>query len=103
MEDIFVLFAKKYKSIDINEIKKLDEINIIDVRSAEEYQQYNINGTRNIELMELLSFPEKYLKKDEIYYLMCASGMRSNNACASLSKLNYNVINLKGGIMKYNG
>lgn len=95
------MFIKKYDSININEIKNINKTSIIDVRTKEEFQQQNIKGSKNIELQILLNNPEKYLAKDKKYYMMCASGMRSKQACNILYKLGYNVTNLKGGIMSY--
>ncbi|MDL2211715.1 rhodanese-like domain-containing protein [Erysipelotrichaceae bacterium OttesenSCG-928-M19] len=96
-----MFFKKNFEQININEIKEMKNPNIIDVRTKEEYQVSKIKGTKNIELETLLNNPDKYLKKEIQYYIMCASGMRSATACDYLSKLGYQVTNLKGGISAY--
>ena len=45
--------------------------------------------------------PEKYLKKDEKYYIYCALGMKSPKLCNKLSNLGYNVVNILGGYNEY--
>ena len=46
---------------------------------------------------------EKYLKKEEEYYIMCQSGGRSQAAVKALSKLGYQVVNVAGGYGSYAG
>lgn len=75
--------------------------NIIDIRSRDKYNIKHIPGAINIEYYELLSNPNKYLKKDEIYHLYCSSGYTSKRAVYELNKLGFNTINIDGGINNY--
>ncbi|HBA02856.1 MAG TPA: rhodanese-like domain-containing protein, partial [Clostridium sp.] len=47
--------------------------------------------------------PDRYLKKENEYYLMCQTGSRSSLACRRLTKEGFNVINVRGGIGAYKG
>ncbi len=89
------------KSININEIKNLENIKIIDVREVDEYRQLSIPGTKNIPVMGLITNHESFLDKSETYYIMCLSGGRSFQVVTHIEKLGYNVVNLEGGIGSY--
>ncbi len=89
------------KSIDVNQIKEFRDKQIIDVREKSEYDNYHIEGTRNIPLMGLLQNSSQFLKKECTYYIMCHSGSRSAHAVQFLEKQGYDVINLAGGITSY--
>lgn len=86
------------QSIDVNEIKNLDKQYVIDIREAEELREQAIEGLVHIPMATLLENPAEYLEQDSTYYLMCHLGGRSMRACAYLSELGYDVVNLSGGI-----
>lgn len=92
------------KSISMNEFNKLvkNKANVIDVRETYEFQSGHIKGSVNIPLSQL-TVKTKELEKDKSYLLVCASGARSANACDYLSRMGYNVTNVKGGIMAWRG
>ena len=94
-------FKKNYESIDINELPQVEKNQLIDVRTKIEYQQGSLKNARHVEMNELLNNPEKYLSKEKKYYLFCASGARSASVCNILSKQDYVLVNLKGGIMSH--
>ena len=85
------------KSISIKELLRLNNINIIDIRSVEKYNDNHIDGAKNIPMMLLLKEPNKYLDKNQVYYIYCKMGMNSYKTCNVLSKLGYNVVNILGG------
>lgn len=94
----------KGKVVNVNDLDSLDRgINLIDIRETYEYNSGSIKGAKNIPMMNLLSTPEKYLKKDREYYIMCQSGGRSSRACDALSKGGYDVVNVSGGVGSYVG
>lgn len=84
-------------SISVNELLKKQNINIIDIRSIEKYNDNHIDGARSIPMLLLLKEPEKYLKKDEIYYIYCQVGSTSIKVCQSLAQKGYKVVNVIGG------
>ena len=60
--------------IEFKEI--IDRKKIIDIRSSLDYKKDNINGSINVPKALLMSSPEKYLMKDETYFLLCDKGKR---------------------------
>ena len=73
---------------------------VVDVREADEFAAGHLPDARNIpgsKLAERISEIEKY--KDKPVIVCCATGMRSNNACAELKKNGFSRINnLAGGV-----
>lgn len=102
---MFSIFKKNsIKSILISELdEKLNEINLIDIRESYETSAGFIKGSKKVPMNTLLNNPEKYLNKEDKYYIICQSGMRSLRTCKILNKLGYNVFNIKGGFRSYTG
>ena len=75
--------------------------NIIDIRSVDKYNIGHIPGAINIEYLELLSSPSKYLNMDDTYYLYCTSGYTSSIVSNKLNMLGYNTVNIDGGFNNY--
>ena len=76
-------------------------IHLIDIRDNYQFQLGNIEGAVNIPMNFLLMMPEKYLKKDQVYYLYCEFGSRSKKCAQELEALGYQVINIQGGYQEY--
>lgn len=85
------------KSITIKELKKVRNVNIIDLRASEDYNAGTIKGAVNAPSMGLMLNSKKFLNKDETYYIMCYSGNTSTMVCKALSKKGYDVVNVAGG------
>lgn len=95
---------EKVKSVNVNDIDNLlGKINLIDIREGYEVAAGALKGSKNIVMDKLLNNPEKYLSKEDEYYIMCQSGMRSSRTCSMLSKDGYKVINVGGGMGSYVG
>ncbi len=79
-----------------------EKLNIVDVREAEEVATGMIPGAEHIPLGEI---PENLaeLDIDEQYYIICRSGGRSGNACQYLVQNGYNVTNIAGGMLDWEG
>ena len=75
--------------------------NIIDIRSRDKYNIDHIPGAINIESIELLNNANKYLNKNDIYYLYCTSGYTSSMVSNKLNMLGYNTVNIEGGFNNY--
>ena len=75
--------------------------NIIDIRSRDKYNINHIPGAINIESLELLNNPNRYLDKNNIYYLYCTSGYTSSMVVNKLNMLGYNTVNIEGGFNNY--
>jgi rhodanese-related sulfurtransferase len=99
-------FLKKDNSkvIHVNEMDALlGKVELIDIREPYEYKSGTLRTAKNIPMGNLLNAPNKYLMKDKTYYIMCQSGGRSSNACRTLRKQGYHVINVSGGMGSYAG
>lgn len=75
----------------------INQINIIDIRSVQSYNNNHIPNARNIPLEKLITEPSQYLNKNEQYYIYCQKGLSSENICSILSRLGYSVVNIEGG------
>jgi len=84
-------------NISIKELLTKNNINIIDIRSVEKYNDNHITGAKNIPMILLLKDPSKYLEKSKTYYIYCQKGINSIKACRELYKKGYNVINILEG------
>ena len=91
-----------YKSISASELKGLiGRVKIIDIRNRYLYNLGSIPSSVNIPSNFLLMYPDKYLKKDETYYIYCSQGMESSKVCAKLAKQGYDAVNVLGGYHDY--
>ena len=86
-----------FKNISIIDLKKLSNVNLIDIRSIEKYNNKHIRNAINIPIEQLLIKPEKYLSYTEKYYIYCQKGIQSRKLCQILKKQGYDVINIQGG------
>lgn len=71
---------------------------ILDVRQPDEFQSGHIAGARLIPLSELPRRINELPKESEIL-CVCRSGSRSSVAVGQLTRLGFNAINLRGGMM----
>lgn len=86
--------------------KKLDakeNIQFIDCREAEEWNEANIPGSTLLPLSEFEAKYESVLKdKNAKIVIHCRSGKRSMNACMFLLSKGYsNLTNVEGGILRW--
>lgn len=106
LQNIFGDLTRKYKLISppeaISLINREDAV-VIDTRNQAEFNAGHISDAILIPLPELKENPEqlkKYEGKPLIFY--CKSGLRSNEACKALSKLDIdNIYALNGGIQSW--
>ena len=75
----------------------LDQANIIDIRSIENYNNNHIPNAKNIPMQKLLVKPELYLNKNEVYYLYCRKGYSSAKVSRILNQAGYHTFNITGG------
>lgn len=79
-----------------------EPVQIIDVREAGEVAAGKIPGAVNIPL-SLLEFRMNELDKGTEYIMVCRSGARSGNATHFLNSHGYNVVNMVGGMLDWDG
>lgn len=97
---------QNYEDADVNVFSELitdSNVAILDVRTAEEFQEGHIKNATNLDIHQKdfiekakSSFPAS--KKIAVY---CRSGRRSANAARLLAAEGYAVVNLKGGIIAW--
>jgi len=83
-------------------LQEVKEVSMIDVREEEEVEQGKIPGAVHIPLGEL-PYRMNEIDKDKQHVLICRSGGRSGKACQFLSQQGYDVINLVGGMLDWEG
>ena len=79
-----------------------EKLNLIDVREVEEVQAGHIPGIVNIPL-GLLEFRMHELDKKTPYIMVCRSSARSGKATAFLEEQGYDVTNMVGGMLAWEG
>ncbi len=79
-----------------------EKLNLIDVREVEEVQAGHIPGIVNIPL-GLLEFRMHELDKKTPYIIVCRSSARSGKATAFLEEQGYDVTNMVGGMLAWEG
>ena len=91
------------KEINVNEIDRIVDPIVIDVREDYELEETGtIKGALHIPMNEVPNRLNEITKEREIY-ILCRSGVRSYNVAKYLNELGYDAINLDGGIIDYKG
>jgi len=83
-------------------LNKGKTLNIIDVRELDEVAAGKIPGAVNIPL-GLVEFRMHELDKANEYIMVCRSGARSSRATQFLESYGFNVINMAGGMLTWEG
>ncbi|MGG3560864.1 rhodanese-like domain-containing protein [Neobacillus rhizosphaerae] len=79
-----------------------EKLNIIDVREVAEVATGKIPNAVNIPL-GLVEFKMPDLNKKEKYIIVCRSGARSSQATMFLESYGFDVTNMDGGMMAWEG
>ena len=91
------------REINVNEVDKIKDAYIIDVREDEELREMGtIKGAVHIPMMTVPNNLNK-IPKDREIYILCRSGIRSYEVSTYLCELGYDAVNLAGGIIEYKG
>ncbi|QOR68833.1 rhodanese-like domain-containing protein [Cytobacillus suaedae] len=77
-------------------------LNMIDVREVDEVEAGKIPGVIHIPLA-LVEFRMHELDKSKEYVMICRSGGRSGRAAQFLESQGFNVINMTGGMLTWEG
>lgn len=88
-------------NITMAELMTLNRPNIIDIRTTAQYNLGHVSNAKNIDNNILLTNPEKYLNKNETYYIYCNTGRTSYKLCQILASRGYKVVNVLGGYSAY--
>lgn len=79
-----------------------ENLELIDVREAHEFQVGHAPGAKNLPL-STLEQGYKELKPDHEYYVICQGGVRSASTCQFLSSQGLTVTNVEGGMNAWPG
>ena len=84
--------------IDVDELARLHEsgVVLVDVRRADEYEEFHVPGAQLIPLDEIVERVEE-IPNDRRVYLICAVGSRSARAAEFLNGQGYDTVNVVGG------
>jgi rhodanese-related sulfurtransferase len=97
---------KQMKHFSAKEVQKKlengEQLNIIDVRETKEVAAGKIPSAVNIPL-GLVEFRLQDLDKTKEYILVCRSGGRSSKAASFLEGRGFDVINMDGGMLAWEG
>lgn len=91
-------------AVEFEKAIKADSVQLLDVRSPQEFAEGHIDGAININVQsdDFRQRADKELSKDSTILVYCRSGRRSMDAAETLTELGYKVVNLKGGIIEWN-
>lgn len=84
-------------SINIDDLLKISNSNIIDIRSEQSFNNNHIPGAKNVPYEKLMLKPNIYLDKDKNYYIYCQKGIMSAKLCGRLVSIGYKVASVIGG------
>ena len=87
--------------ITLQELLKLNNPKIIDIRSKDEYIMGTIPSSINIPSIKFETSPEKYINKKDTYYIFCNNGKRSKVLNEKLNIQGYRTVNIIGGYYNY--
>ena len=89
-------------NIKVQDFLKLsNDINIIDIRTIENFNRSHIPNAINVPMDSLLANPQKYLVLSKKYYIYCQRGIISPKVCNILRAKGFNVVNILGGYEEY--
>jgi rhodanese-related sulfurtransferase len=95
-----------YKNVSVNEAEKLiaeEKVEVIDVRTQEEFASGHIPGAKSLPLQEIESRMDE-LDKEKAYLIVCRSGNRSAQASEMLVKEGFqHIYNMAGGMNEWKG
>lgn len=94
------------KNISTNELEQIlqddQAIQLIDVRETDEYAGGHIKQAKNVALSELTERTNE-LDPSRPLHVICLSGGRSMNAAMYLEQAGFDVTNVDGGMMSWEG
>ena len=87
---------------EVDNLSKMDEVQTLDVRSAEEFKEEHLKNAQNIVYDEYFSEKIQELDKSKPVIVYCKSGGRSEKSAQILKDSGFmKVYELKGGISEW--
>ncbi|MDO4431726.1 MAG: rhodanese-like domain-containing protein [Aerococcaceae bacterium] len=94
-----------YQNISMQDFQKkatTESLNIIDVRTVEQFEAGHVPSAMSVPLDELEQSIDQ-LDKEKEYYVMCQLGIKSQKASELLAAKGYKVVNVDGGAKDWVG
>ena len=88
-------------TISIDEVMKMSNPVIVDIRDNYSYNISHVKGAINIPYYNLLNNYSHYLDKHKIYYLYCSEGKQSMEISKRLNAFGYNTMSITGGYISF--
>src|SRR5699024_1835856 len=76
---------RQIRTLKLKELMQNDDIQFIDVRAPQQYNQFHINGFENIPLKDIRKEATN-LNKEQPVVLVCQTGTKGNEACKRLKR-----------------
>lgn len=96
-----------YREMTAAELQELlrqgAKVNLIDVREPDEWQDGHIQEARLIPLSEFQARAHEVHDAEGDVVFICRSGGRSGKVCDFLSLQGFDVVNVTGGMLAWNG
>lgn len=96
----------RMKALTAKEVQKRlesgEKLSLLDVREVDEVKEGHIPGIINVPL-KLLEFKMHDLDKSVPYIVLCRSGGRSSKAVQFLEAYGFDVTNMQGGMLEWEG
>ena len=97
----------EFRSVESDEFARIiaeKEVQLVDVRTPSEYAEGHISGAVNMDVQgESFAEQVKTLDKERPVALYCRSGRRSKLAAEQVVQAGFEVDELKGGILSWQG
>lgn len=95
-----------YRDLDVKEFAqyiKQKDIQLLDVRTREEYDAEHLAGAVNVDWMggDFMPKVERIIDKSSPVAIYCRSGRRSDEAGHAMASQGYDIVNLLGGILAW--
>ncbi|MBD5328690.1 MAG: rhodanese-like domain-containing protein [Bacteroides sp.] len=95
-----------YKDLDVKDFAqyiKEKDVQLLDVRTPEEYKEMHISGAINVNWLgkDFLPSVARMIKRGNPIAVYCRSGRRSEEAGHELASMGYEIVNLLGGILAW--
>ncbi len=79
------------------------KLNLIDVREPDEWQEAHIKEARSIPLSEFQARANEVHEVEGEVVFICRSGGRSGRVCEFLTSQGFEVVNVSGGMLAWQG
>lgn len=94
-----------YKNVKMNEFENAmsqGDVNVLDVREVYEFEEGHIPNSINVPTSSFMSHMH-LIDKSKHYYIICLTGARSQMVTKYLDQQGYDVTNVMGGLIVYQG